>query len=767
MSVFKSKIIKELEAENKMLKDDLKEIDDKESKIDLLIETINKLKKDVTDFKNLKADYKISIEYLKSQEQQSKNTIETLNKEIAVLREIKSDEQNHLLNLTSHLNDLESSFTSSNTDDDQASKINNELLYEIREAEERKGILLEEENRLQNRISILNENISSLSTRESSLHTELQKKNAIINDEDKAKRDLLNTDIKNLEEKLNKLKNEERKSTGEIMSRINYLLNEEASVKERVDLRRSELDNLDEKINENELFDKKEQEDKTISLIIEEQTLVDSIEKKKKNINEMTASITLLNEEYENKIKDYQRNIDAFKSKETEIELRVAQKHEELNELGELKSENDDLKIMIAKLKDEQSQINESIRRLSLTEELKKDNLKELNDFISSKEIRSVAIDTEINDKGNKLNEINVRHKQANESINLKHKELLAVVRSIDDKSNILRNLSGEVSGQEEKIRRMKKEVELQENHKNEIFQKINAEKEFTFKLREEYKKLKQIIPLLEKKKAEMKLGNDALESRFTNMFQKYSKELNEIGSKKNVLDQIIHKKEKDINEQDQVLFEKLAALEESERVLNLRQTEIESFEEMLGTINEQKEMVIGDLHKLGESAIEKRNFNNELQIESNLLKNKIVEFEKGILNVFSGIENRYQQDYEKRMELENEVKSYEERLDSLNEKIKDSMNELFNLQNSLTQIKIEHEEHRGNITKLAAMKKKLTEEITRNQKLFDKYREVKQKLRNENNPIIIQDDSEEQVSTVEDNFRKYALPELTKVFKL
>ena len=100
--------------------------------------------------------------------------------------------------------------------------------------------------------------------------------------------------------------------------------------------------------------------------------------------------------------------------------------------------------------------------------------------------------------------------------------------------------------------------------------------------------------------------------------------------------------------------------------------------------------------------------------------------------------------------------------------KIKDSMNEMFDLQQSLTQIKIEHEEHRGQISKLVEMKKKLSDEIARNQKLFDKYRQVKQKLKNENLlNFNLSENKEEPLAQVDENFRKYALPELTKVFKL
>ena len=767
MPVFKSKKIKDLESENEMLKSNLGEFYEREEKIYLLNETLNKLKKDASELKNLKADYSITIEYLKSQEQFHKNTIDNLTKEINELREIKNDEQNHLLNLTSHLNNLENSFNNSESKSQSADAVR-KIFQEIHNAEERKNSLLNEEEELNEKIKILNKKIESLYIKEQSIQEEINKKKDESNTIDASKINTLSSEIKILEEKIRNIEIKGKAEEDKIKNRIDELLKKETSILERINLREKELNNLEKKIVESESSNNKEQEDRTISLIIEEQTLIDSIEQKKKTISELTASLTSLNEEYSSKIKDYQKNIASFKSKETELELQVAQKNEELNELNELKSESDDLKIVIAKLKAEQNKINESIRQLNLSEELKKENLSELNDILSTKELKIAAIDSEITDKKNKLNETTLRHKQVSESIELKNKELLALVRSIDQKANALRELTNDVTAQEEHIRILKRDVETHEKLKNEILSKINSEKESAFRLRDEYKKLKQIIPLLEKKKSEMKHGNEALESRFANMFQKYSKELNEIGNKKNVLEQMIQKKEKDINEQDQVLFEKLAALEESERVLRLRQTEIESFEDLLGTITDQKEMIMTEVQKLEESAIEKKNFNNELQIESENLKNKIVEFEKGILNIFNGIEARYHTGYEKRIKLDTEVKEYEERLKSLNVKIKDSMNEMFDLQQSLTQIKIEHEEHRGQISKLVEMKKKLSDEIARNQKLFDKYRQVKQKLKNENLlNFNLSENKEEPLAQVDENFRKYALPELTKVFKL
>ena len=55
MPVFKSKKIKDLESENEMLKSNLGEFYEREEKIYLLNETLNKLKKDASELKNLKA----------------------------------------------------------------------------------------------------------------------------------------------------------------------------------------------------------------------------------------------------------------------------------------------------------------------------------------------------------------------------------------------------------------------------------------------------------------------------------------------------------------------------------------------------------------------------------------------------------------------------------------------------------------------------------------------------------------------------------------
>ena len=99
-------------------------------------------------------------------------------------------------------------------------------------------------------------------------------------------------------------------------------------------------------------------------------------------------------------------------------------------------------------------------------------------------------------------------------------------------------------------------------------------------------------------------------------------------------------------------------------------------------------------------------------------------------------LKKRFLKGSEKRVILEKEIKEYEHRLTDLNYKIKESMNELVELQESLGRIKIEHEEHRSDISKLVSMKKKMQEEVNKNQLLLEKYTKIKEKLKAEQEAI-------------------------------
>ena len=141
----------------------------------------------------------------------------------------------------------------------------------------------------------------------------------------------------------------------------------------------------------------------------------------------------------------------------------------------------------------------------------------------------------------------------------------------------------------------------------------------------------------------------------------------------------------------------------------------------------------------------------------------------KDCMHLLENSKKRFLKGSEKRVVLEKEIKEYEHRLTDLNYKIKESMNELVGLQESLGRIKIEHEEHRSDISKLVSMKKKMQEEIDKNQLLFEKYAKIKEKLKAEREAmkkrkgLIV--DREFAPARTEENLKNER--DLSKIFRL
>ncbi len=270
--------------------------------------------------------------------------------------------------------------------------------------------------------------------------------------------------------------------------------------------------------------------------------------------------------------------------------------------------------------------------------------------------------------------------------------------------------------------------------------------------LNKDKEKIKEILPLLEQRREEIEKGNIDLENRFTKMFQRFNSEMNEITKKRSVIDQIVQKKEKDIEEKDQLLFEKINAIEESDRLLSMRQAEIDSFEQLLKSFNEKKEQLRNDLLKLDEQIVEKKNSNDDMKLEAELILKKRTSVEQSLQELISNMNQKFVEAKEKRSKTEKEVRVYEEKVDELNHKISDSMDELVELQSAISMIKVEHEEHRGNIVKLASMKKKLQEEIGKSQRVLQRYQKIREKLKIEQSILKNRQDSIARKISIDDS---------------
>src|SRR5690606_7498702 len=247
---------------------------------------------------------------------------------------------------------------------------------------------------------------------------------------------------------------------------------------------------------------------------------------------------------------------------------------------------------------------------------------------------------------------------------------------------------------------------------KNEVDKKIAALKDEAEKLKAENDKMRDYVNLLEKRRAEIEQGNVELEARFGKMFQKFNQELNEINKKRNILERVALKKEKDIDEKDQMLFEKITALEESERVLNMRQAELESLEQVLNNMNKEKELLRNDIQKLEDETRDRKNYNHDLKLETEMLYKKRFVLEKSMQELLNLMIESFNKSRERKTKVTAEVREQEEQLQAFREKISDSLREMEQVESSVNSLKIEYEEYRGQVAKFKTMKRKLQDEI-------------------------------------------------------
>jgi chromosome segregation protein len=715
MALLNSKKLKDLQTENEELNSTLQRINDKEDKLIRLEEVIKTVYSEISELNRQKADYITSVDQLKSKETELNDELEKLHFEIDKLREMKSDEQHNLLFITNHINAVKPSTDYPNKSTNNQIEINDD---ELQAAEKRKKVLETENAKLEIQLGELGGIIGALDEQQADLQALIEEKKLELKNLDDSVSDNKRQELIKLDEKISSLKENETKTVNEFEKRIGELSLKEKSLRDSINLKNKELEEIENNIQKKGSHQTSTNEDNLISLIVEEQNLADSITKKRHYLEEMEMKISSL------------------KDDEQMLKASVEAGKKELGEIGSINGNSINLQNSISLLKEEEGELRGKLDLLNQAEQIKKELISELNDKLSANEINFAALEKDYEEKTNQLEKTTLKLRKITGESTYKQKELLTLAQVVDDKTKTLKNLAAEISFSEGKINSLKKETIKIENLQTEAEQKYESEKEIINALKKDYMKLKEYLPSLERRKTEMKEGNSMLESRFKNMFQVYNKELNEANKKKNVLEQIIVKKEKDINERDQVLFEKVAALNETESVLKLRQVEIGSFEDLLSVINEQTELLKNDLINLDDKAAAKKNANKELDLEAELLKEKINEFEKGLHALLENSKIRYLKGSEKRVLLEKEIKEYEHRLTDLNYKIKESMNELVGLQESLGRIKIEHEEHRSDISKLVSMKKKMQEEVDKNQVLLEKYTKIKEKLKAEQEAI-------------------------------
>jgi chromosome segregation ATPase len=748
MALINSKRLRALKKENDELKSFIQKIGDKKYTIASLDEVIKKIHSELSELQKEKLNHTNSIEKLKVSEKTAFIEVERLNKELNHLRELKNDEQNNVLFLYDQKNGLKEIDEKGNGKlyDDFYLQDSTGQDIKAGDIERKRNELQRETIDLENNLKNLYNRIVDLTDQEQALVKSIDKKGKQLDAIESYRLIDAKVELDEIENKIENVKRIEKKSIDEFQNRINTLSNQEKELQSKIALRIRESEEAEEKLVEKISLLQKDSEEKTLELIVEEQKLIDSIESKQNTVEQLNAEITSLEE----KIRTT-NNLNEFKLQSVEISLK------------------NDIQAVIRNLQAEETKIKDHINQLKMTEELKKELIEKLKDELSGKEIEFAALENDFNTKSNQLKEASIKNQELAEEIEFQNNKLTKIVDSLNNKSNQFEELGKTAAVLEERIEQLNDEITQREILKSEIENKISTDEETLNKLGEKHDTLKNNILELEAKQKDIQKNNKLFEHRFTKLFEKYSKDANEMNNKINVLEQMLEKKEKDIQEKDDTIIEKIAMLDETDKVLLVRQKELDSFDDLLKVINDQKELLKGDLQNLDARATEKKLENQELKVESDVLRNKIVEFEKSLRDVLNNTDDRLKKSTDKREKMDSEIREYEIRLKELNTKIKDSMDELVDLKAAIGNIKVEHEEHRLEINKLAALKNKLYDEINKSRVILDKYKKIRERIRGEQESIIKR--REERLSKeFKPQFQhssNTSLPDLTKVFKL
>ncbi len=436
-----------------------------------------------------------------------------------------------------------------------------------------------------------------------------------------------------------------------------------------------------------------EEEDHIKGRINQKQTEISSIEKKLADLLQKERNYsekTNLQEVKLRKLDEHLRNLDQqLNSKNRDLAETVSNLEIHKQETDQLKQEYQDVQA-------HRSELKISLEKLESEEKAKYGILKNLTIKIKAFEQHAQKLYANLTQKSDQLKDVTGELVKASDSLTLRQEELESVNNLIVSNGDKLNQLKSEVTDLEKK--------------KNQVLVNYTEMQNLKFeydKLVENHSKLSELISLLQQRRTEIEQGNTELETRFMKVFQKLNKELNDINKKRNVLEQVLLKKDKDLDDKDQMLFEKLAALEESERILNIRQVEIESTDQVLNSTREQREYLWNELQKLEDEAIERRGVNEDLRLETDLLFKKKSVIEKNFQDLLNTMNLNYSKLRERNTGFQKEFQHYEDEFDVIRTRITESMKELDDIQNAISTLKLEQEQHKGSISKLDVGKKK------------------------------------------------------------
>jgi chromosome segregation ATPase len=433
--------------------------------------------------------------------------------------------------------------------------------------------------------------------------------------------------------------------------------------------------------------------------------------------------------------KDYDEKLRYLNEIESRIKLLLNQETVLLERLSTSRKELEGLDKLIEEKNvhlNNENESKKSLEQLARTESLKKELIFELDIKIGAKEAQLYSLTEDYKSKSESLSILHRENEQLLAELHQKSEKLKRLDESIEISTTRLTDLDYSLSVLDQELNVLTNEVENKRAEKTEIETQINDKITTKVELEEVLKELRETTSILAQLKKDIEKGSGHSAKRFTSVLQDYSKMINEMYRRKVDIEKVLVQKEKDVNDKDSLIEERETVLKEMENVLYIRQHRLNLFEDLTRAITEQRKYLENGTHILEDTVTDKFNQQEKLILNNELPHGKLLEFENALKELLSN-SDKYSADLiSNRASLEKELIENKKRLNDLNQNIRNSTTELTDLRNSIDKIKIEHEDHRLAINKLAALKHKLEDDINKYQIVIDKYSKFKEMIRQE-----------------------------------
>lgn len=465
------------------------------------------------------------------------------------------------------------------------------------------------------------------------------------------------------------------------------------------------------------------------------ENLTYEIEKKKEEISSLlerkrTYSQEQLEDINSVLLKENDEKLKYSEEIQSRINLLRIQEQDLIESIFERRKEFQELTRLIEERKqflNNQTELKQSLEELTRSEILKKEQLLELDIKIEAKkaELESLIVDSKT--KSDLLNDKQAEYTELLERIRLADEKLTNLSNSIEISTLRLTDLDDSLNILDEEYKIVSKQVQDLHNVKAEIESQINEKINDKVDLEELLKELRETTSILAQLKRDIESGSGQSAKRFSGVLQYYSSTINELYAKKIELEKDIADKEKEANEKDILIEEKQNALGEIESSLYRGRHRLILFEELSQAITKQRKLLESNSHFFEDIAQKE-----QLVVDSQIPHERLLAFENALKELL-GESDTVPADFgvEKTV-LDQRIIDSSNRLNDLNKNIISSTEELAQLKDAINRIKIEHEDHRLEINKLAALKKKLEDDINRYKLVIDKYAKIKEMIRQE-----------------------------------